>query len=63
MLTLLEHIGRYAEFLVRALAAAPAALLRPRELMAQLHQVLVGALPLGVVAGLAVGAGIEFLRQ
>src|SRR5918912_386075 len=56
MLALLEHIGRFVHFLVRALAVTPAALLQPRELITQLHQVLLGALPLGVVAGLAVGA-------
>jgi len=56
MLTLLERVGRYAHFLYRALQLAPVALLQPRELMAQLHYVLLGALPLGLVAGLAVGA-------
>jgi phospholipid/cholesterol/gamma-HCH transport system permease protein len=56
MKTLLEHVGRYTHFLFRALLAAPAALLHPRELTAQLYQVLLGALPLGFVAGLAVGA-------
>jgi phospholipid/cholesterol/gamma-HCH transport system permease protein len=55
MLILLEHLGRYTHFLIRAAAATPAALLRPRELLAQLHEVLLGALPLGLVAGLAVG--------
>jgi phospholipid/cholesterol/gamma-HCH transport system permease protein len=56
MFTLLEHVGRYSHFLFRALLAAPAALSQPRELIAQLHHVLLGALPLGLVAGLAVGA-------
>src|SRR5262249_11037069 len=56
MFTLLEHVGRYVHFLIRALAAAPAALLQPREFLAQLHQILLGALPLGLVAGLAGGA-------
>jgi phospholipid/cholesterol/gamma-HCH transport system permease protein len=56
MLTLLERIGQYTHFVVRALLAAPTALLRPRDLTAQLHQILLGALPLGLIAGLAVGA-------
>jgi phospholipid/cholesterol/gamma-HCH transport system permease protein len=56
MLALLEHIGRYTHFLIRALLRVPAALVHPRELMAQLHHILLGALPLGLVAGLAVGA-------
>jgi phospholipid/cholesterol/gamma-HCH transport system permease protein len=55
-LTLLEHVGRYAHFALRALLATPRAMLRPRELHAQLHNVLLGAAPLGLVAGLAVGA-------
>jgi phospholipid/cholesterol/gamma-HCH transport system permease protein len=56
MLTLLERIGQYTHFLIRALLAAPAALLRPRDLTSQLHHILLGALPLGLIAGLAVGA-------
>src|SRR5262252_9217419 len=56
MKTLLEHVGRYSHFLWRALLSLPAALVQPRELMAQVHQVLLGALPLGTVAGVAVGA-------
>jgi phospholipid/cholesterol/gamma-HCH transport system permease protein len=56
MRTILENMGRYAHFALRALLATPSALLQPRELLAQLHQVLLGALPLGLIAGLAVGA-------
>src|SRR5205823_7005630 len=37
------------------LVALPSALLRPREVHAQLHQVLLGALPLAVTAGVAIG--------
>jgi len=55
-LALLEALGRFAYFAALALLAAPAALARPRELAAQLYQVLLGALPLGLIAGLAVGA-------
>jgi phospholipid/cholesterol/gamma-HCH transport system permease protein len=56
MRTILENTGRYAHFALRSLVAAPSALLQPRELLAQLHQILLGALPLGLIAGLAVGA-------
>src|SRR5205823_8848195 len=37
------------------LVALPSALLRPREVHAQLHQVLLGALPLAMTAGVAIG--------
>lgn len=64
MKTLLEHAGRYTHFLIQTLRLAPAAVLQPRELMAQLHHVLLGALPLGSVAGFAVGAVVWMhLRQ
>jgi phospholipid/cholesterol/gamma-HCH transport system permease protein len=56
MKTFLEQVGRYSHFLLRAMLAVPAALLQPRELLAQVHQVLLGALPLCMVAGVAVGA-------
>jgi phospholipid/cholesterol/gamma-HCH transport system permease protein len=52
----LEHLGNYTAFAWRSLWAAPRALLRPGELLSQLYHVLLGALPLSVVAGLAVGA-------
>jgi phospholipid/cholesterol/gamma-HCH transport system permease protein len=55
-LTLLEVVGRYSHFALRALLAAPLAVLRPRELAAQLYNALLGAAPLGLVAGFAVGA-------
>lgn len=56
LLDFLEHFGRYAAFAWRCLWVAPGALLRPRELLSQFYQVLVGALPLSAAAGLAVGA-------
>jgi len=56
MFTLLERIGHYVHFIIRALLAAPTALMRPRDLTAQLHHILLGSLPLGLIAGLAVGA-------
>jgi phospholipid/cholesterol/gamma-HCH transport system permease protein len=54
-MNLLEQFGRYFYF---ALAALPAALLawrRPGELFRQLYLIWLGAIPLGVVAGLALG--------
>lgn len=55
-LRLLESFGRASDFALKALLAAPLALGRPRELASQVYHVLIGALPLGFVAGLAVGA-------
>ncbi len=51
----LENLGRLTHFAGRALVALPWALRRPREVLAQLHSVLLGALPLGVTAGVAMG--------
>lgn len=51
----LETVGQYAYFAIHALLSLPRALSRVRELARQLHQVLVGALPLGLVAGVALG--------
>ena len=51
----LENLGRLTHFAGRALLALPWALRRPREVLAQLHSVLLGALPLGVTAGVAMG--------
>lgn len=56
MLPLLAALGRFTHFALRALLGAPLALVQPRELAAQFYGVLIGALPLGLVAGLAVGA-------
>jgi phospholipid/cholesterol/gamma-HCH transport system permease protein len=56
MLDLLERLGRATHFAVRALLAAPLALRRPGEVLSQLYTVLLGALPLGAAAGMAVGA-------
>jgi phospholipid/cholesterol/gamma-HCH transport system permease protein len=50
-----EHLGRYAHFALLAVAAALLAWRRPGELLRQLYQILLGALPLGFVAGLALG--------
>ncbi|HXG12161.1 MAG TPA: ABC transporter permease [Gemmataceae bacterium] len=56
LLDLLDNLGRAVHFAIRALFAVPLGLRRPRELASQLYEVLLGALPLGAVAGLAVGA-------
>jgi phospholipid/cholesterol/gamma-HCH transport system permease protein len=55
---ILENFGRFVHFGGRALAAIPASLRRPAELIRQFHQVYVGALPLSVVVGLSLGAVI-----
>src|SRR5438067_2497115 len=55
MLSFLEAIGRYTAFAGRALVVTPLAVTRPREALRQFHAVLIGALPLAVVAGLAIG--------
>jgi phospholipid/cholesterol/gamma-HCH transport system permease protein len=52
----LEDVGRLAHFAWRTLWALPGALLRPGAIVTQLSQVLLGALPLGLAAGLAIGA-------
>ncbi len=52
---LLEQLGRFTQFALHALGAGLAAWRRPGELARQLHGILLGALPLGLVAGLALG--------
>jgi phospholipid/cholesterol/gamma-HCH transport system permease protein len=54
----LETVGQFAYLAIRCLFALTGALLRPRELLRQLHSILVGAVPLGAVAGLALGVVI-----
>ncbi len=51
----LDAIGQAAFFAFQATLALPSALRRPREVLAQLYQVLLGALPLGLTAGVAIG--------
>jgi phospholipid/cholesterol/gamma-HCH transport system permease protein len=55
MFSTLESVGRYAAFALRALVVMPLALTRPRESLRQFYATLTGALPLAVVAGLAIG--------
>ena len=52
----LAQIGELAHFAFQALPAAVAAIGRPRAVLAQLYDILIGALPLGVVAGITLGA-------
>jgi phospholipid/cholesterol/gamma-HCH transport system permease protein len=52
----LETIGRLSHFAFRALLALPGAVLRLRLWLAQLYPVLLGSLPLGATAGVAIGA-------
>ncbi len=54
----LEGLGQAAHFAGRALGTLPAALRRPRALLVQLHGILLGALPLALAAGMAIGGVI-----
>jgi phospholipid/cholesterol/gamma-HCH transport system permease protein len=51
----LERLGRAAHFALLATAALPSALARPGQLLGQIYQVLLGGLPLGITAGVAIG--------
>src|SRR5438309_809478 len=55
MLSVLESLGRYAAFALRVFVAVPLAMIRPREAIRQFYALLTGAMPLAVVAGLAIG--------
>src|SRR5262245_58532115 len=55
-MTFLEHLGHYSYFAYRSLLASLRSLFRLGKVAIQLHQVLLGALPLGIAAGLSVGA-------
>ncbi len=55
MLGALETLGRLCHFALRSLGALPNGLARPRELSAQLSDVLLGSLPLALTAGTAIG--------
>lgn len=54
----LEHLGHFAHFTFRSLLALPGAFLRPRQSLVQFYQILLGALPLALTAGMAIGAVI-----
>lgn len=55
MLAFLETLGRATHFAWRSLLALPFALRRLSYLHVQLHEILLGALPLGATAGTAIG--------
>ena len=55
LIDFLEQLGHYTAFAGRTIPAALAAVRRPAEPLRQLHNILLGALPLGLVAGLALG--------
>jgi phospholipid/cholesterol/gamma-HCH transport system permease protein len=55
MLSILEQFGRFTHFALTALPAALLAWRKPGELFRQLYLIWLGAIPLGVVAGLALG--------
>jgi phospholipid/cholesterol/gamma-HCH transport system permease protein len=54
--SLVASIGEFTHFALRSLAAGVAAIARPAAVLRQLYAVLIGALPLGLVAGVALGA-------
>src|SRR5262249_25455275 len=55
-MNILSAIGEFAHFAGRALVAALISLARPAAWLQQLYNVLIGALPLGTVTGIALGA-------
>ncbi len=55
MLAFLVNLGRATHFAWRVLLALPFAIRRLPYLAVQLHDILLGALPLGVAAGTAIG--------
>jgi phospholipid/cholesterol/gamma-HCH transport system permease protein len=55
LLGLVEQIGQYAYFALRAVPAALASVRRPAALLVQLYHILLGSLPLGLITGLALG--------
>jgi phospholipid/cholesterol/gamma-HCH transport system permease protein len=55
MFRILEEIGHFAYFTYKSLLVLPASLLNPRETTRQFYRILIGALPLGIIAGLAIG--------
>jgi phospholipid/cholesterol/gamma-HCH transport system permease protein len=55
LIDLFAYVGRYTHFAAQSLAAAILAFRRPRDVLQQLYQVHVGALPVSIVGGLALG--------
>lgn len=56
MLTWFETAGQFLGFGARSLVAAGRSVVRPAEVWRQLYQMLLGSLPLGFIAGVALGA-------
>jgi phospholipid/cholesterol/gamma-HCH transport system permease protein len=56
MLDGLATLGRFTHFALRGLVAALLAVRHPGELVSQWYRILLGVLPLGTAAGLAIGA-------
>ena len=54
-MNLLEHLGRYTAFALTALPVSLLAWRKPGELFRQLYLIWLGSIPLGFVAGLALG--------
>jgi phospholipid/cholesterol/gamma-HCH transport system permease protein len=55
LLDFLQAFGNLVHFALRTLIALPRSLRHPRDLSAQIYEILLGAFPLAVVAGLALG--------
>src|SRR3984893_15762182 len=55
LVAVLENIGRFVHFAARAFVSSFLAFRRPRDVLQQLYQVHVGALPVSLVGGLALG--------
>jgi phospholipid/cholesterol/gamma-HCH transport system permease protein len=56
LLNLLAAVGEFTHFAGRALLTTVVSILHPGAWLQQLYHVLIGALPLGTVAGIALGA-------
>ena len=56
LLSILASIGEFTHFAWQALVAAVLAFAKPQAWLQQLYSVLIGALPLATVAGIALGA-------
>lgn len=52
---IIEQTGHLAHFAVQAAAALPSAILKPGETVRQFHRVLIGSLPITLLAGIAIG--------
>jgi len=52
---IIEETGHLAHFAARTAGALPAAILKPGETLRQVHRVLIGSLPIALVAGMAIG--------